>query len=225
MNKVILKPKDVSYYMTEGVKTMRTNILFSRDDRKVILVTSSIAGEGKSTVSRELAQSLAELDKKVLLIDADMRKSVMVNQIITRNELKGLSHFLSGQQKISEVITSTNVRNLHLIVSGPMVSNSAELLSGPLFVKMMETLREHYDYIIVDGAPVGLVVDSSIIGEHVDAAVFVVESGKVKYKFAQKAIANLEASGCIVLGVILNKFDMKKTGSYYSAYQKQYKAD
>lgn len=222
MNKITIKQTESTYHMTEGIKTMRTNLLFSREDRKVILITSSIAGEGKSSIAMELAQSLAELDKKVLLIDADMRKTVMVNRVVGGREIKGLSHFLSGQVKISEAIASTNIKNFHLIIGGPTVLNSTELLSGPLFAKMLEALREHYDYIIIDGAPVGLVVDSSIIGEHCDAAIFVVESGKVKHKFAQKSIANLEASGCPILGVVVNKFDMKKGGEYYKRYYKEY---
>lgn len=222
MNKITIKQTELSYHMTEGIKTLRTNLLFSREDRKVVLVTSSIASEGKSSIALELAQSLAELDKKVLLIDADMRKTVMINQAVGGKDIKGLSHFLSGQVKISESISSTNIKNFHLIIGGPTVLNSTELLSGPLFAKMIETLREHYDYIVVDGAPVGLVVDSSIIGAQCDIAVFVVESGRVKYKFAQKAIANLEASGCPVLGVVMNKYDMKKSSEYYKKYYKEY---
>lgn len=222
MNKVSIKQMDASYHMTEGIRTLRTNLLFSRQDRKVILVTSSIAGEGKSTVAMELGSSLAELDKKVLLIDADLRKTVMVSRLYGAKGMKGLSHFLSGQVKISDVITSTNVKNFHLIVGGQTVLNSTELLSGTLFAKMIETLREHYDYIIIDGAPVGLVVDSTIIGEHADAAIFVVESGKIKYKVAQKAIDNIERSGCPVLGTVVNKYDFKKVGEYYHKYYGEY---
>lgn len=222
MNRVSIKQLDTTYHMTEGIRTLRTNLLFTREDRKVILVTSSIAGEGKSTVAMELASSLAEVDKKVLLIDADLRKTVIQSRLQSGKVLKGLSHFLSGQVKIGEVITSTNVKNFHLIVGGQTVLNSAELLSGALFGKMLNTLREHYDYIIVDSAPVGIVVDAAIIGEHADAAIFVVESGKVKYKLAQKAVAKIEASGCPVLGTVVNKHDFKKIGEYYHKYYKEY---
>lgn len=222
MNKVTLKQTESSYHMREGIKTMRTNLLFARDDRKVIVVTSSVANEGKSGVSMDLAKSLAEINKKVLLIDADLRKTVMVHRLIGAKDLKGLSHFLSGQVKASEIIATTNIPNLHLIIGGPVVLDSTELLSGPLFAKMIEALRERYDYIIIDGAPVGLVIDSTIIGKLSDASIFVVESGKVKYKFAQKAIATMESSGCPVLGVVINKYDMKKKGEIYAKYYKEY---
>ncbi len=222
MNKISIKIKKLSYHMAEGIKTMRTNLLFSREDRKVVLVTSSVAGEGKSSISLDLCKSLAELDKKVLMIDADMRKTVLVNKLVGARDIKGLSHFLSGQAKINEVVSSTNIPGLHIIIGGPTVLNSTELLSGPLFERMIEAFRERYDYIIIDGAPVGLVVDSAVIGPHCDAAIFVLESGKVKYKFAQKAIMNLEASGCPVLGVVINKYDMKNNTQYYSKYYSEY---
>lgn len=218
MNKLTIRDVGSTYHMSEGVKTMRTNLLFSREDTKVILVTSSVAGEGKSSIAMELCKSLAEIDKKVLLIDADMRKTVLVTRLSGANRQLGLSHFLSGQAKVSEIIAATNVKNFHIVVGGPTVQNSAELLSGPLFAKLLESFREYYDYIIIDGAPVGLVIDSAIIGEHCDASVFVVESKKVKYKFAQKSIAALEASGCPVLGVVVNKYDMKSAGEYYKKY-------
>lgn len=222
MNKVILKPVENSYHMNEGIKTMRTNLLFMREDRKVILFTSTIEGEGKSDTALAMAKSLAELDKKVLLIDTDLRKSIMATKLNQIGDGKGLSHFLSGQEKISEVIMATDINNFHILLSGATVMNSAELLSSPLFGKMIQTLRDHYDYIIVDSSPVGLVVDSAIVSENVDAAIFVVESGKIKYKFAQKAIAGLERSGCPVLGVIVNKFDIKKGGEYYTKYYHEY---
>lgn len=222
MNKVTIKLQEPSYHMAEGIKTMRTNLLFTREDRKVILCTSSIAGEGKSSVTLELCRSLAELDKKVLLIDADMRKTVLASKLIGAKDIRGLSHFLSGQAKINEIVTATNISGLHLIMGGPTVLNSAELLSGTLFGKMLDAFKDRYDYIIIDGAPVGLVVDSTIIAEHCDGTIFIVESGKVKYKFAQKAISNLEVSGCPVLGVVINKYDMKNNAEYYTKYYSEY---
>lgn len=223
MSKISFKNTKSSYHMQEGIKNLRMNLLFTRDDRKVVVVTSSLASEGKTSTTIELCKSLAQINKKVLLIDADMRKSVMVTRVDGARNVKGLAHFLSGQAKLSEVLTVTEIPNLHVIMAGTTVMNAAELLSSPRFEKMLESLREHYEYIIIDGAPVGLVVDSAIIGKHCDCGVFVVESGKVKYKFIQKAIARLESSDCPVLGVVLNKFDMKKGGdSYYNKYYKEY---
>ncbi|MDD3141934.1 MAG: AAA family ATPase, partial [Lachnospiraceae bacterium] len=107
MNRITIKSEELSYEMNEEIKLLRTNLQFCRDDRKVILVTSSIGGEGKSTITLNLAKSLAQIKKKVLLIDADLRKSVLISKLENSVNLKGLSHFLSGQINIGEVIYAT----------------------------------------------------------------------------------------------------------------------
>ena len=104
MKRVTLKKREMSYAMTEELNTLRTNIQFSGVDKKVIVMTSSFSGEGKSTITYQLAKSLAELGKRVLLIDADMRKSVMVNMLESGSVDKGLSHYLSGQCSLSEAV-------------------------------------------------------------------------------------------------------------------------
>ena len=107
MKRVTLKKREMSYAMTEELNTLRTNIQFSGVDKKVIVMTSSFSGEGKSTITYQLAKSLAELGKRVLLIDADMRKSVMVNMLESGSVDKGLSHYLSGQCSLSEAVYAT----------------------------------------------------------------------------------------------------------------------
>lgn len=169
-----------------------------------------------------LASSMAELGKKVLLIDADMRKSVMVSNVKEGTVDRGLSHYLSGQCNLADAVYRTNIPGLHLLFAGPVPPNPTELLSAELFKQTMDPLRELYDYIIVDSAPLGLVVDAAIIAQCCDASILVIESGVVKYKFAQSVKEKLEATGCPMLGAVLNKVDRKKTGKYYGKYYKKY---
>ena len=185
MKKTTINLEPLSYGVREAVKTLRTNIQFCGNDKQVIMVTSSVMGEGKTKISTRLAVSLAELKKKVLLIDMDLRKSVMVSRLQAQHVDKGLTHFLSGQCMLSDVVMSTNVPKLHIIFSGPVAPNPTELLSGERYMKMLDSLRALYDYIIIDAPPLGMVVDGAIIAKNSDGAVMVLESGGIKYRMAQ----------------------------------------
>lgn len=222
MKRVTLKKEEMSYGMTEEINTLRTNIQFAGVDKKVILGTSCMSGEGKSNTLYRLALSLAELGKKVLLIDADMRKSVMVNIIENGTVEKGLSHYLSGQCNLADVVCGTNVRGLHILFAGPVPPNPTELLASPLFEETIHSFRDIYDYVLIDAAPLGLVVDAAIIAKNCDASMLLIESSKVKYRFAQEVKAKLEATECPILGVVLNKVERAKTGKYYGKYYKKY---
>lgn len=222
MKKTRIQLEPMSYAMTEEFKTLRTNVLFCGDDKKVIMVTSAVMGEGKSQTSIRLAASLAEIKKKVLVIDADIRKSVLASRLQATNIEKGMTHFLSGQSNLSEVVYSTNIPGLHIIFSGPYAPNPTELLSGERFKQTLEYLRSMYDYIIIDSAPLGMVVDGAIVAEHSDGAIMVLESGAIKYRLAQNVKTSLENAGCPVLGVVLNKVDRKANGHYYSRYYGKY---
>lgn len=212
MKRVTLKKREMSYAMTEELNTLRTNIQFSGVDKKVIVMTSSFSGEGKSTITYQLAKSLAELGKRVLLIDADMRKSVMVNMLESGSVDKGLSHYLSGQCSLSEAVYATESSRLHILFAGPVPPNPTELLSGELFKDTLNSFRDIYDYIFIDCAPVGMVID---------AAIMMIESGAVKRKLALEAKEKLETAGCPILGVVLNKVERKSRG-YYRKYYKKY---
>lgn len=220
MNRVNIKINEMEYYMEEELKTLRTNLLFCGVDKKVLLVTSTVPGEGKSETSMNLAVSLANLNKKVLLMDMDLRKSVMIPRYAIEQVKHGMAHFLSGQCQLSEVICATNIPRMHLAVAGPVTPNPTELLSGEIFPKMLATLREVYDYIIIDSAPLGLVIDSAIIARECDGALLVVESGRAKYRQVQSVKAKIEASGCKVLGVVLNKIKEHNMGYYNAVYRK-----
>lgn len=206
------------YVEEEAFKSLRTNIEFCGQDKKVIALTSSIPGEGKSSVTFNLAKSLAENDKKVVIIDADLRKSVLIGRYKVSGAKKGLTHYLSGQNSVDEVLCATNVKNLDMIFSGHSTPRPSELLGGDLFKKLIEEFRETYDYVIIDTPPLGSVIDAAVIAKIVDGAIIVIETGKISYKITQKVKEQLDKSGCEVLGAILNKMDLshdKYYGKYY----------
>lgn len=207
------------YHYKEAVKTLRTNIQFCGNSIRVIMFTSSIPGEGKSDTSFALAESLAQIGKKVLFIDADIRKSVLLTRYQLNQEVNGLSQYLSGQRRLEEVIYDTNIENLRVIFAGPYSPNPAELLEEDLCRRMFESLRSFYDYIIVDTPPMGNLIDGAIIAAHCDGAVMVIESGAVSYRLEQKVKGQLEKAGCRILGVVLNKVDIHSSG-YYGVYGK-----
>lgn len=221
MINVDIKVQKLDYSGAEAYKTLRTNLLFCGNDKQIIAVTSCTPNEGKSTVTLNLAASLAQADKKVLLIDADLRKSVLIGRIATNKSIKGLAHFLSKQAALADVICSTEIRNLHVIFAGPTPPNPAELLGGRQFRAMLEALRKVYDYILIDTPPLGSVIDSAVIAKECDGAVLVIESGAIKYRFVQGVQKQMEKSGCPILGVILNKVDIRASG-YYKKYYGKY---
>ena len=208
------------YHVDEAIRVLRTNLQFCGEDKKVIAVTSSIPGEGKSNVSLRLAISLAEVGKKVILIDADLRKSVLAQKINGVVPSKGLSHYLSGQDGLTDIVNSTNIENLYLVVAGPVPPNPAELLNEEPFAKMLEVLRSVYDYVIIDTPPLGNVIDSAIIAEKCDGALLVIASGAVSGRFVKENIKQLKKSGCPILGAVLNKMDRNQRGRYGKYYGK-----
>ncbi|RFZ76534.1 tyrosine protein kinase [Lacrimispora amygdalina] len=211
--------KKGNYNYEEAVKTLRTNIQFCGSNIKVIMLESAVPNEGKSSMSFSLASSLAQIGKNVLLIDADIRKSVLVSRYQLDKEVNGLSQFLSGQKNKEEIIYETNLNNLNIVFSGPYSPNPAELLEEPVFSLLIQAARAEYDYIIIDTPPMMNLIDGAIIANHCDGAVLVIESGKVSYRVEQKIKKQLEKSGCRILGVILNNVNLD-SGRYYGKYKK-----
>ncbi|MBE6588969.1 MAG: CpsD/CapB family tyrosine-protein kinase [Ruminococcaceae bacterium] len=211
-----------NYYIKEAFNSLRANILFSKKDVKTIVLTSCLAHEGKSSVCFELCRNLAEAGKKILLVDADMRKSVMITRYTNEKGVYGLSHVLSGQVSNEEAVYNTSVENLDIVFSGPYPPNPTELIGSPAFKEFLDENRDAYDYIIVDAPPLGLVVDAAVMSNVCDGAILVINVGHVKYRMAQQVKAQLEKSGKKILGVILNQVDRKKTiksdYSFYATY-------
>jgi capsular exopolysaccharide synthesis family protein len=206
----------------ESYKALRSNIIFSGTDIRVIGITSCQPDEGKSSISLNLAVSMAELGKRVIFLDGDLRKSVLLGRYRINKPIKGLTHYLSGLNSIEDIIYSANVDNLHLIFSGQIPPNPSELLDSKGFSVLISYLRENYDYIFIDTPPLGVVIDAAIIAKNCDGMALVIEANAINYKFAQKVQAQLEKTGTKILGVILNKVDMSEKGYYGEYYGKYY---
>ncbi|MBE6571437.1 MAG: CpsD/CapB family tyrosine-protein kinase [Ruminococcaceae bacterium] len=219
MNKIELKNMRKSEYaLDEAYRTLRTNILFSSFDTKVISVTSCNPDDGKSTVSFELAKSLAEVGKKVLFVDADMRQSDFITKHTATVDLKGLSHFLSGQAPIGEVLNSTDYENLYVIFSGVYPPNPTELLTSKVFTDFVAEAKENFDFVIIDTPPLGLVSDAAVCIAQSDGVAMVVSSGKTSLKKAKEVKRAIESIGTKILGCILNNVRSSKNKRYYYRY-------
>lgn len=168
-----------------------------------------------------LAQELGSVGKKVLLLDADIRKTVYTRMLDVEEEIKGLSQFLSGQVKLNEIIYATSFGNMDMIFAGPASPNPSGLFSENIFKVFLQELGEYYDYILIDTAPVGTVIDAAVIGNCCDGAIFLIQPGRVRYREAQKALTQLERSGCRILGAVINKINISDD-KYYSSYYKHY---
>lgn len=213
LNKITNK----DFRVEEAYKALRSNIIFSGADIKVIGLTSCQADEGKSSVSLNLAVSMAALGKKVIFLDADLRKSVLLGRYRINRPIKGLTHYLSGLNSHEDIIYNTNVENLHIIFSGQTPPNPSELLDSKSFTALINYLRSEYDYIFMDTPPLGIVIDAAVAAKNCDGMIMVIEHNQVSYKFAQSVKEQLEKTDTKILGVVLNKIDTTKAG-YYGNY-------
>lgn len=207
------------YNYNESVKTLRTNLQFCGSNVKRIMFTSAMPDEGKSDVSFATAESLAQIGKEVLFIDADIRKSILTSRYQLQEEVYGLSQYLSGQKTLEDVLYNTNIDNLDVIFAGPYSPNPAELLEEDLFAGLMEYVPTLYDYIIIDTPPMAALIDGAIVARHCDGAVMVIESGSISYRMEQKVKEQLDKSGCRILGAVLNKVELI-SGPYYKRYSR-----
>lgn len=209
----------------EYYNALCTNIQLSGDKLKVISVTSVNPGEGKTTTSVNIARSFARAGYKTLLIDGDTRNSVMLGVFKSREKITGLTEFLSGTADLSHGLCDTNTENLFVVQSGSVSPNPTALLQSKNFNDMIETLRKYFDYIIVDTAPIGIVIDAAIITQKCDASILVTATGEANKRDIQKAKQQLKQTGKLFLGVVLNKLDISvdKYGVYgsYGSYGKK----
>lgn len=227
LRSVRINETQLSFQTSEAVRMLRANIQFGGYDIKAVALTSCNPDEGKSFVSFELAKSLAELGKKTLFLDCDIRNSVLQARLGVRDGQPGLTDFLVGQAQLGDVLCgAANVPNLYMIFAGSVSPNPSELLSGSLFESLCSVLKRNYDYIIMDTAPLGAVVDATVIGKQCDGVVLVLEAAGTDRKEAQRVKNRLEAADVKILGVVLNKAGAGSSGynyrKYGSGYDKKY---
>jgi protein-tyrosine kinase len=202
--------------IAEQYRTIRTNIQFASIDREVrtIMVTSSGPGEGKSTTAANLAVVMAQQGKRVLLVDADMRKPT-VHYTFRANNTRGLTNVLTKQATLEEAAAPTEVDDLDVLASGPIPPNPAELIGSKAMDHMLETATTPYDAIIFDTPPVLAVTDAQIMANRCDGTILVVSSGKTENEAATQSKELLEKSKAKILGVVLNRKPQKKSNYHY----------
>ena len=225
----VIEKVPLTSHEKEVYRTLRTNVEFTGVENKIIAITSCAPDEGKTTVAYNLAVAFAEDGKKALYIDADLRKSVFVQRYGIEGNPKGLSHYLSGQTPLKEIVYKTNKEKVYITPIGRFPSNPTELFNKERFGQMLEELKKVFDYVIVDTPPLGSVVDAAIIAKRCDASMLVVTSDECSRNVVKRIIAQLKTANPNFLGVILNKVNMKgssyyrkKYGGYYGTQYKSY---
>ncbi len=210
----------------ENFKGMRTAVLLSAADAppRTLLITSVAPGEGKSSVSAGLALSLAHADKRVLLIDADMRRPVQHKNFDIQNA-KGLSSFLAGVIEETQIDISQPTENLYVIPAGPVPPNPSELLSSKKLTELLLHMGVTYDMIIIDTPPLASVTDPLILSRHVDGIILVTWAGKTTHEMLGKGLKQLKEVNAPLTGLVLNRFSAKKSGYYYNYGDYYYSSD
>jgi len=203
----------------EAYKTVRTNIQFSVLDKplKVIMVTSAVPGEGKSTTVVNLAVSMAQASKKVLLLDCDLRNSKIHTYLNTSN-LEGLTSILSGMGELSTVLKETHIPNLKVITSGIRPPNPSELLGTEKMKAFLEEAKKEFDIILMDAPPVLLVTDALVLAGIVDGVLMVTRSHQSVYEKTKRALESIRKTGARILGVVLNAMQDKGYKAYHYYY-------
>lgn len=203
--------------ISEAYRSIRTGIEFSNLDKglKVICITSSKKDEGKSTVVANLAVSFAKIDKKVLLIDGDLRNPT-TNRLFDLANTNGIVDILLGKKNLDDCIKKTKQENLYILTGGVIPPNPSEVLASQKMSEFIKSIRSEYDYIFIDAPPVGIVSDAAIISSYSDGVIFVVGSNEVDKNLAKLAKERLDSVNANILGVILNKFKADINNEYYS---------
>ena len=228
MKKELIAHKDPKSPVSEIFRTLRTNIQFMNSNKqlKTLLVTSTLPGEGKSWVSSNLAVAFAQAGKRVVLIDADMRKGRLYN-IFGVLPRPGLSNYLSGvnensfeKNNLVNFLRETEVPNLYVMPAGNIPPNPSELLITPQMVNLLDELKQECDLIIIDGTPSKLVTDAVILSRIVDSTIVVTAHNQTKKDDLQKVIRDIKNVGGNIAGVVFNKIPVsakKYNETYYYA--------
>ena len=218
--KKILKPTS-SFYLTEAYKSLRTNVNFAMADTeggKLILITSSMPSEGKSITALNLAISLAQTDRKVLIIDCDLRRPV-IHRLLNVSAPAGISNILVNPSFMDVALMHDEQYGIDVILAGDIPPNPSELLASTRAQKLLNELRKSYDYIILDTPPVGVVTDAVVMAPYCDGVLFVVRANRADRQIVTHAVEQLEYAKAKVLGFVLNCIDTKNANSRYKKYR------
>ena len=211
-----------SHY-AEAIRTVRTGVVLSGLDNpaKIIVVTSTVPGEGKSTIALNLGAALAQMEN-TLVIGGDLRRPSLAKRCGLTPNHPGLTHFVSGTAKLEDCIEQLEALNMHVMPAGIIPPNPLEMISSKKFVQALKFLRERFDRIVIDSAPVQAVSDALILASNADSVIYVVKADSTSATQAQKGIASIVGSNEPLTGIVLNQFDAKKSGSYYGSKYYQY---
>ena len=211
----VATPKSI---ISEQFRTIRTNLTFSLPDENLntLFFTSASPSEGKSTVSANTAVTFAQAGKKVLFVDADMRKPT-VHYTFRLPNAAGLSTVLTNQITVEEIVRETDIDNLYVITSGPIPPNPSELLGSKTMTYLIEKLKEDFDLIVFDAPPTLSVTDAQILSNEMDGTVLVIDSGYTEKEAITKAKELLDQADAKILGVVLNNYT-NSSGEYYEYY-------
>jgi capsular exopolysaccharide synthesis family protein len=204
---------------SEAVRTVRTSVLMSALDepRKVVVITSSVPEEGKTTLSFNLACALGQV-KKVLLVDGDLRRPKIARLVNRDRKQPGLADLVAGQAQVSHCVFFDERSGIHILPSGTVPPNPLELLSSKRFADVIDKLKEAFDVVIIDSAPLQLVSDAQILSQFATSVIYVVKADATPYQVAQNGIKKLRRVNAPVLGVVLNQLDLEKAEKYYGEY-------
>lgn len=210
----------LDYAGNEALNTICSNLTFSGKNIKKIVITSCEPNDGKSFVAIQTAMNMARRGKRVVLMDADLRLSVLNTHydIQLAGQKYGLAHLLSGQCQIDDIVYETNVSNVFYIPIGTDVQVPLSLIATPDFDNLVKTLGEAFDFVVIDAPPVGMVIDAAEIAKSCDGSVLVLEYNKTHRRALQDAKEQMERTGVPILGCVLNKVTMDRlsTKKYYS---------
>lgn len=212
---MLIVDKNSKSIVSEAYRTLRTNIQYSSFDKeiKTILITSSEAGEGKSITTGNLALSLANDSKRVILIDCDLRKPTVHKKFKISN-VSGLSEVLVGKKSLTDSIHKYNEK-LHILTSGKIPPNPSEMLGSKLMSRLLAELKDVYDYVILDTPPVLAVTDSQILSTKVDGTILVVRAGVTKEDRVIEAKNALDKVKANIIGTVLNRVERSRNKYYY----------
>jgi capsular exopolysaccharide synthesis family protein len=215
MTQLNISRSNLSFQTEESIKMLRTSIQFSRVDVNSITITSTRENEGKSFIAMELARAFADLGKKTLLVDCDIRNSVFAKKLGISDRTPGLSDFLVGNAALKDILCATRIPNLSVILSGSYAPNPAELLNSARFCNLCEALNEKLDFVIYDTPPLTAVTDAVIVAQNTDGAVMVVSEGETDRRELIHCASVLENANVHIIGTVLNK-----AGSHNGKYGK-----